>query len=321
MTNESQSAETGTDTGIPTGRPTRLAWWRELFAEGTTETETGRNRVPAGAGLAALLVVAAAVAVDVLANLPFEPVAVPPAVRAFLGVGVPVVLALCLIAVAVSTRRTPLRVGLLFVGVFGLLPLAARAATVPALFGVILGGGVALVGTNGVPADYRTLRRHLIATGVLAGVAVTLSGSIGLLDGSARGIGGLLTFGAVTGMVVRADGDRLALAAGLFAVAVVAAASVMHPYVLGSALLVAFAVAGVPHVIVAAAVGGAAAATVAGLRRDEYTLAIGAPLVLLAGVPATFPRAMAVVLGAMLVLVPFDAAPGATEPATAGVGP
>lgn len=320
MSNETPSVDAGTDSDTSSSRNTHLESGRELFTDEIDRRETGSVRAVTGAGLTALLAVVVGITVDILANLPFGSIAIPSTVRAFVAVGVPVVLALCLVAVAVDARRTTLRVGLLFVGIFGLFPHVSRAATIPALLAVTLGGGVALLGTEGRPADYRALRRRLVAAGVLAGVAVSLSSSIGLLDGSARGIGGLLALGAVTAMVVRAEGDRLGLAAGLLAFVLVVTASVIRPYVLGSALLTAFAVAGVPHILVACAVGGATAATVASLRRGEYPLAIGAPLVLLAGIPATFPRALAVVLGAALVLLRFGSGGEANRTPTVGAG-
>jgi hypothetical protein len=83
----------------------------------------------------------------------------------------------------------------------------------------------------------------------------------------------------------------------------VVAAGAVSPFVVGSALLVAFAVTGVPHLLAALAVAGAVAAAVAGLHRGAYGLSVGAVLVLLAGVPATFPRALTLLLGATLVLV------------------
>lgn len=261
------------------------------------------DRVVVGAGLVALVVVSVGVALDVLVNLPFDPFVVPSPLRTIAAVGIPVILTLALVAVSIVAEQSTVRIGLLFVGIFGLLPVASRAATVPAVVAVILGGGVVLLGTNGWPTTYRALRRTLVGAVFVAGTAVSLGSTTGLLDGSARGVGGVLVLGGVTAMAVRTEADRIPIVGGVFAFLLAVFVSAASPYVVGSALLVAFAVAGVPHLLVAFAVGGATTATLAGIRRRDYPLAIGAPIVLLAGVPATVPRALAVILGATLVLV------------------
>jgi len=91
----------------------------------------------------------------------------------------------------------------------------------------------------------------------------------------------------VTLLAVRAEGDPVALGAGALAFAGVVAASAAAPYVTGSALLAGFAVVGSPHLLVATAAFGGVAAAVSGFRGGDARLAIGAVLLLLAGVPAT----------------------------------
>lgn len=298
------AAETGAESGrsaTPDSPFDRLSGLRER-----SSGERGPG-VVVGSGLAALVAVGVARAVDVLWNLPFGPTVLPTAIRDLSAAGTPVVLALACVAVALATDRTTVRVGFLFVGVFGFLATVARAATVPAAVAVVLGGVVVLLGAEGRPSTYRSLRRRAVALGVLAGVAVSLGSSVGVLDGGMRAVGGLFAFGAATAAVVRVDGDRVALLAGFLAFAAAVAASATYPLVVGSTLLVALAAAGVSHLFVAGAVGAVTAVTVAGLRRREHALVVGGPLLLLAGVPATVPRALAVVLGATLLLVDVDA--------------
>jgi hypothetical protein len=264
------------------------------------------RRLVAVIGLLSLLTVFTGTSLDVLANLPFDPQPVPASLRGAVAVTTPVVLGLALIALAVVAERGTLRVGGVFAGVFGLLPMLSDAATIPAVLGVIVGGGVMLFGAVSWPSSYRAARRQLLGAVVVAGITLSLSASVGLLNGTIRGLGGILTLGAATGLVVMVDRERMAVLAGAVAFLATIAVSVAQPYVVGSVLLVAFAAAGVPHLFVAGAVGGVTAATVAGLRQRSYPLAVGAPLIALAGVPATFPRAMAVVLGATLALSEFQ---------------
>lgn len=263
-----------------------------------------------GAGLVGLGTVAGARLLGIVHNAPFDPLAVPAGVLSATTVGVSLVLAFSLIAVALASDPAPVRVGLLFAGVFGTLALFSPAATLPTATALTGGAAVALLGTTGVPATYREVRRAVIAVGVVAALAVSLGSSLGLLDGGLQGLGGMLTLGAVTAVVVRAGGDRVALLAGTLAGAAVVGASATSPFVLGSTLLVGFAVAGVPHVVAALAVGAGVSVAVAGLRRGDRSLAAGAGLLVLAGVPVAFPRAMALVLGATLVLVDVETLAG-----------
>lgn len=279
------------------------------------EKPTGAARIVVLSGVFALVIVVAKTTLDVLGNLPFDPIVASPAIRELSAIGAPVSVALAVVAIPFVTERTTVRVGLLFVGIFGLLPFVQPVATAPAAVAVTVGGGVTLLGTLGWPSTYRRARSQLIATGILGGLAVALSSSIGILNGGTRGIGALLTLGAVTAMAVHVEGDRIAVVAGALAFVTVIIVSATSPYVVGSVLLVALAIVGVPHLLVACAVGGATAVTIAGLRRREYTLAVGAPLVLLGGIPATFPRALTVVLGATLVLLDLETLVGdPTEP-------
>lgn len=304
MNNKPSTTKPGSnsETESTTTRDTRIRQGSELLRVGGDRI-VNADRVVVGSGLIALIAVALGVALDVVANLPFDPFVAPSPLRTIATIGIPIVLALALVAIALVARQSTVRVGFLVAGVFGLLAVVSRAVTVPAVVAVILGGGLALTGTNGWPTTYRTLRRKLVGVALLTGTAVSLGSSTGLFAGSARGIGGFLVLGGITLFAVRGVTEGIPIAGGVLAFLAVLFVSTASPYVVGSALLVAFAVAGVPHLLFACAVGGATAATIAGLQRRDYALAVGAPLVLLAGVPATIPRALAVVLGAMLVLV------------------
>ncbi|MBV0923796.1 hypothetical protein KTS45_06230 [Halomicroarcula limicola] len=268
-----------------------------------------RHRAVRAAGAVALAAVALRTAVHVLHNVPFDPVTFGPTIRAGVALGTPLVLALALVACALAATAAPARVGLLFAGVFGPMAVLSDAATLPAVAAVTVGGGLALLGTLGVPASRDDWPRWIVAAGLVAAVAVSLGSGVGVVDGGFRALGAALALGSLAVLPLGTAVDRAGAAAGGVGFAAVALASGAKPYVVGSALVTGFAVVGVPHVLVALAVAGAVAAAVTGVRRDALSpsLAVGASLLLLAGVPATLPRAMAVLVGATLAVLDREA--------------
>lgn len=258
-----------------------------------------------GASVLALLTLVANTAIRIFANLPFDPVVASPEVRRVTVVLTPLVVAAALATAALTDDRPTVRVGLLFAAVFGVIGLLAPGTTLSAVVAVVVGGALALLGTLGVPASwsYRAVRRRTIAAGFVLAIAVSLASATGIVDGGLRNIGALLALAALAAVGTRSEGSTFAAGAGLVAVVALVVASTVSPFAFGSALLVAFAVTGVPHVLVALAIGGGVAATVAGLHRGVYALSVGAGLLLLAGVPVTLPRAMTVLLGATMVII------------------
>jgi hypothetical protein len=262
--------------------------------------ERGRERVLFAVGLAVLVAVAGRTLLAVAANLPFEPVGVPAGLRAVTTGASTALAGAALIVVAALADGTTTRVGLLFAGGFGLLAAVPGALPLSGAVAVALGGLVALAGT-GRPGTYRGGRRWVVALALLVGLALALGSGVGLLGAGVRGAATLLVALSAAALAVHVDGDRPALVAGGAAFLVTLVAALAAPFVVGSTLLVAFAVVGVPPLVAAVAVGGVTAAGVAGLRRGEYALALGAPLVLLAGAPVAVPRALVLLLGVALV--------------------
>lgn len=297
MSNESVSARTGTE-------PDRLATVRGILP--------ASHRVILGASVASLGAVAGGRLLSVLHNVPFDPLAVPAGVLSTATGVASLVLALSLVGVGLSVPgdRAPARVGLLFAGVFGPMTSLSGAASLPAATGLTLGVAVALLGTVSIPVTSRNVYRATVAAGFVAALAVSLGSSVGLLGGGLHGLGGVLALGSVTATVVYAETDRTAFLVGGVATAAVVLASATSPFVVGSALLVGFATVGVPHVLVALAAGAGVAVAVAGFRRGDHALAAGAGLLVLAGVPVALPRAMALALGATLVLLDAETLAG-----------
>jgi hypothetical protein len=262
----------------------------------------------------ALLSVVSNTGVRILANMPFDPVSVPATLRAVLEGGAPLTVAVALAAIALSDRRPTVRVGLLFAAVFGMLGVVVPTTVLPALVALAGGSALALSGTLGRPESrrYRALRRRGIAAGFVLAIACSLAAATGLAGSAVHTLGTALALLSVGAVGTRSAGSLVAVGAGAFAVVALVAVSATSPFILGSVLLVAFAVTGVPHVLVGLAVGAAVAAVVAGLLRREYALALGGGLLLFAGAPVTLPRALTLLLGATLVLLDtFD-----PEPAT-----
>ncbi|WP_135302038.1 phosphate ABC transporter permease [Haloarcula amylovorans] len=298
MSNETQRANPNGDSAFS---PARVA--SALARE--------RYRIVRVAGGVALAAVALRTLLHVLHNVPFDPVTLGSALRAGVTLGTSLVLSLALLVCALAATAASARVGLLFAGVFGPMAVLSDAATLPAVAAVTIGGGLALLGTLGAPDSRNDWLRWVVAAGLVAAVGISLGSSVGVVDGGVRALGTALTLGSLAVLPLGTAVDRTGAVAGGVGFATVAIVSGAKPYVVGSALVTGFAVVGVPHVLVALAVAGAVGAAVAGVRRDALSLSIGACLLLLAGVPATLPRAMAVLVGATLVVLGREAFEGA----------
>lgn len=261
-----------------------------------------RVRVMHMAGTLALVTVVVHTSLRIARNLPFDPVAVPGGLYGVSTLVTPIVLGLALVVVGLAATRATSRVGLLFAGVFTVIAVFDSAATLPAIVAVAGGGTMALAGVVGRPKTVKRYRLAAVAALLACGTGVSLASTAGLVDPTLQELGGLLTLLGIAGIGVSAERDWVALAIGLVVVAFVVFASMTRPFVVGSAMLVGFAIVDVPQVVVAVAIGGAVVATVSGLRLRTPGLAIGGTLLVMAGVPATLPRASAVILGAILAL-------------------
>ena len=254
----------------------------------------------------AALGVATSTILRVLYNVPFDPIGFSSGLLSAVGTAAAVLTGVALVALALATTRSRVRIGFLFVGVFGILATLSDGATIAAVVAIPVGGALAFADALGTPTSYFELRRRLVALAFVFAIGLSLAATSGVLGSKPREVGAVAFLVAVTLLVVRV-GDTVALLAGAGGFVGVVAASAAAPYVTGSALLVGFGVVGSPHVFAATAVLGGVAAAVAGLRDGEFELAVGATLLLFAGVPATPAAAMAVCLGAALAVVDRDA--------------
>jgi len=261
----------------------------------------------------ATLAVATTTGLHVLYNVPVDPANVSADLLSAVGMGAAILVALALVAIALASTRSGVRIGFLFAGVFGMLATLSNAAAVPAVVAITGGAAVVLGPGLGKPSTYDEFRRRALGIAFLAAVGLSLASTTGVLDAGVRGTGSALFLVALTLLVVRTGSDPVALVAGLAGLAAVLAVSTSAPFVTGSALLIAFGVVGVPHLLAATAVFGGVAATVAGLRDSDYALVVGATLLLVAGVPASPAAAMAVCLGATLACADLESLLGKAD--------
>ncbi|WP_435101415.1 hypothetical protein [Halarchaeum sp. P4] len=276
---------------------------------------TARLRRPAGTAtgrrdwrpaLAALALLAAAVpfARRLVVNLPGT---VVPGLASAYGASVTVAVlgpALAAAGLALGTTDRVERVSLVALAVFAPLTLAADAAYLPAAGIVTLAGGVAVWRrlTRVESTGLRRVGRALLGVAAVAAIGCSLAAAVGLAPASVRQTGTVLALGAAVATGVAADADMLDWSAGALAASLAYALGTSAPYVTGAVALVVGGVVGASLPLLVAALGGVTAATVASVRQRAVGPACGALLVLVAGAPVTVPRALAAVLGVVVVL-------------------
>lgn len=253
------------------------------------------------AGVLAFLAAGSGLLVDVAVNLPGSAPAFVTAVAAPVDVAALVGPALAALAIGVTTRRPLARVGLLFAGVFGLLGAVAPPALVPAVGATVAGGALVAVARLPREPTWVVARQWLVAGALVVGTGLSLVGAMGVEPAALRPLGSKLALLAVAAAPVFVRADWRSWLVGLVGAGVVAWFGVSAPFVLGSLSLVGGAVVGasLPYLVLGAGGGLATAAT--GLFTGRPDAALGGGLLLVAGVPATVPRALAVVVGVALL--------------------
>lgn len=292
------------------------------------DLSTVRRRVatalPAGPGtVAGLLAFVPGALVLVVRAWNNAPAALPPAVHAArpalsaLAILGP---ALAAIVLAVAVDEDAIRVGLLSVGVFGLLGGFVEGAALAAI-GAIVGGSAVAVGTHlGVHRNWQVGPKAIVAAGILAATVVSLAATSGVDPARLRPLGSTVALLglAATPLFVRPGLPEVGIGAAGFAVTIVVGTAA--PYVTGGVVLVAGAVVGASLLVIALGIAGALTATAATLRDRQFAPALGVLTLLAAGVPATIPRALGVVVGLVLLvgIAGTDAAGTDRDPEGAG---
>jgi hypothetical protein len=211
-----------------------------------------------------------------------------------------VVAGLGAVVVGLTTASAAERIVLVFGGVFAVLTAVDPRAGVPAT-GAVVASGVVLVGRDA--RRHATSPRRLLVGGlVLAGLAASLTAALGVAAATLRPLGTTLALlGLAATPLLVAPSQRAWLAGGLAAGGILAA-GLSAPFVTGAVTLVTTAAVGGSLPLLALGVGGATTTGVRLLGTDERAAALGVGLLILAGVPATVPRATLVVLGLAVLL-------------------
>lgn len=193
------------------------------------------------------------------------------------------------------------RVALAFAGVFGLLSAVATPAMAPASVAVV--GGTALIvvsyadGTKSADA----VARIVVGLAFLAGIALSMAGGLGLEPATTRRLGSTVGLLAIAASPTIVPWTRPSLLVGLLAGAAVAGIGFAAPFVTGAASLIGGAIVGVSLPVMVLAVVGGVTVVATGVDRRSLPTAIGGLLVLTAGIPATVPRGLAVLVGLTLL--------------------
>lgn len=257
------------------------------------------------AGLLALLPVAATTAYRIAHN---APVALPAPLTDLASGVLPFVVAgpaLAGLLLAATADAPEARVGLAFVGSFGLVALASPAAWLPAAVSTVCGAGLVVgsdVRRSGRIGSETSVRRTAVAGVLTAGIVASLAATAGVGAATSRPLGSGLALVGVGATPLLVGGDRPSLIVGVLAGGLTVGLATSAPYVAGAVLLVGGGVVGAPLVLVAFAVGGGVAALGHALRRGRVDAALGVGLLLAAGVPGTLPRAVGAVVAVALLV-------------------
>lgn len=289
---------------VPGARPPLPSVLRERVS--STRPEQVRGLAGAMAAVPVCLLLVARIGL----NAPLGPE--PPglqlgyAVAETLAAVVPAMAAVAVGAVAESDWTI---VGLVAAGSFALLASVSPVASVGAA-GVVSAAALFLTIAAVIARGPRVSRELVFAVPVAAAVVGSLGATTGLLAPGVRTTGTTLAFLALVAAPAVVGGGHRSLLVGVVSALGVSGAAVVAPFGTGAALLAAVAAVDPPLVVAAAGIGGAGAVVTAGLGQGRTPVVAGGLLLLAAGVPATVPRGLAVVLGAYLLLagrlVPAD---------------
>jgi hypothetical protein len=204
-------------------------------------------------------------------------------------------------AIAVCQGNDSETVGLAFVGVFGVAGTIARPAYVPAVVAIIAGTALA---TGGRLFEDTPIRiGPVVVVGLLVGgLAGSLAGTLGFESAATRSLGTRLTLLGVAGTPVFLARDRADYLVGAVGAGLLVALGIGAPFLLGATGLVAGGIVGASLPLMAIAVGGVTTTASAAVRTRQHAAALGAGLLLFAGIPATLTRALALVLAITCLL-------------------
>jgi len=210
--------------------------------------------------------------------------------------------AIAAIIVSSITENDVHRVGLGFAGVFGLLSAIAVPAALSASVAIVMGTALVMAPVVLRGANERDYASLVVATLFVAGVFLSILGGLGFEAATTRRLGSFASLLAVAGSPTFVDWNVRGATVGAFAGAAVAGFGVSAPFVTGAASLIAGGIVGVSLPVQVLATVGGVTVVATGIDRKQYVPMAGGLLLLSAGVPATIPRGLAVLVGLSLIL-------------------
>lgn len=254
------------------------------------------------AGLLALLPTAGILLLRIGINVPVAPQLPYSSVYDGIGTAALIGPALGAILVSVTTDDDIRRVALAFAGVFGLLSAVARPAVVPASVAIVLATGLLVIAHVRKPFSADTVTETLVGGVFLAGVALSMAGNLGVEPATTRRLGSTVGLLAIAATPVFVEWSSRSAFLGVLAGAALAGFGLAAPFVTGAASLVGGGIVGVSLPVLVVAVIGGVTLIATGIERRTPDWALAGLLFLTAGVPATVPRGLAVLIGLALVL-------------------
>lgn len=275
---------------------------RALIADGRSATipraTTGR-RV---AGLLAVIPTVGILLVRIGANAPFGPrlpygaIYDPMLTLAILGPAAGAIL------LSVTTPDDVRQVALAFVGVFGLLRIVSTQAVWPASVAIAVGTGLLVLAHARRPLSADEFAETLVGVVFVGAVALSMAGGLGIEPATTRPLGSTVGLLAIAGTPVFVEWRWRTIFVGVLAGVAVFAFGLAAPFVTGAASLVGGAILGSSLPVLALAVIGGVTVVATGVDRRSLETAMAGLLVLTAGIPATVPRGLALLVGLALLL-------------------
>lgn len=254
------------------------------------------------AGLLALIPAAAILFVRLGINAPFAPNLPYSAVYDLVALSALVGPALGAILVSMTTDDGLRRVVMAFAGIFGLLGAVARPALVPASITIVIAAGVLVYAHQNRSVSSDQVAESVVGLGFLTGIFLSMAGNLGIAPVTTRPLGSLVVLLAIAASPVFVDWNWRTAIVGIAAGAVFGWFGLAEPFITGAASLVGGGIIGVSLPILVMAVIGGTTAIVTGVQRYSPRPVIGGLLLLIAGIPATVPRGLAILIGLALLL-------------------
>lgn len=209
------------------------------------------------------------------------------------------------LAAGVLTLETDgaVRIGMAFAAAFGALSLFGAGARVPAAVALI--GAVWLVAGSQAKAASGTDDRWgaVAAVALAAGVTVSLAAYLGVAPPVTRGAGSSLALLGIAASPVLVDWTRPAVLAGVVLALAWVGIALVAPFVAGAAALVVGGVLSASLGLQALGIAGGVTVAGTGIHRGAIDVTLAGVGLLAAGVPATVPRALVVIVAVALLVV------------------